>query len=243
MHIIKLDATNSTNDYLKQLMRNQYLDNYTVVVTKCQKKGRGQLDTSWQSEDYKNLTFSILVKDLIVDNNDIFSLNLAVSLSVFEVLNQLTNQKCAIKWPNDIMADQKKIAGILIENNIHHNGEISSVIGIGLNVNQDFFVNLPKVTSLSILENKFFDLDLVLDLILKELKQKIALIKSNRKEEIWNIYHDVLFKKEIPTTFEDLNQQKFMGIIKGVSKYGKLQVLLEDDTINEFALKEIKMLY
>ena len=243
MHIIKLDATNSTNDYLKQLMRYQYLDNYTVVVTKRQKKGRGQLDTSWQSDDHKNLTFSILVRDLIVDNNDIFSLNLAVSLSIFNVVNKLTKKKCAIKWPNDILADQKKIAGILIENNIHHNGEISSVIGIGLNVNQSIFIDLPKVTSLSILENKFFDLDVVLDLILNEFKQKLALIKTNRKEEIWNIYHEVLFKKGIPTTFEDLNQQKFMGIIKGVSKHGKLQVLLENDTINEFALKEIKMLY
>jgi BirA family biotin operon repressor/biotin-[acetyl-CoA-carboxylase] ligase len=242
MIIIKLNATNSTNDYLKNLMRKQFVDNFTIVVTNNQEKGRGQRDAEWHSEAGKNLTFSVLVRDLIMNPTDLFTLNIAVALSVFETLNQLTSKKCAVKWPNDIMADNKKIAGILIENAIQQNGEIYSVIGIGLNVNQINFNSINNVTSLKLLENLDFNLDNVLNSLLENLKQNISLVR-NKSDLLWKKYLENLFKKEIPTTFEDENQQKFMGIIKGVSSVGQLQVLLEDDSIKNYGVKEIKMLY
>jgi BirA family biotin operon repressor/biotin-[acetyl-CoA-carboxylase] ligase len=242
MIIIKLNATNSTNDYLKNLMRKQFVDNFTIVVTNNQEKGRGQRDAEWHSEAGKNLTFSVLVRDLIMNPTDLFTLNIAVALSVFETLNQLTSKKCAVKWPNDIMADNKKIAGILIENAIQQNGEIYSVIGIGLNVNQINFNSINNVTSLKLLESLDFNLDYVLNSLLENLKQNISLVR-NKSDLLWKKYLENLFKKEIPTTFEDENQQKFMGIIKGVSSVGQLQVLLEDDSIKNYGVKEIKMLY
>jgi BirA family biotin operon repressor/biotin-[acetyl-CoA-carboxylase] ligase len=242
MIIIKLNATNSTNDYLKNLMRKQFVDNFTIVVTNNQEKGRGQRDAEWHSEAGKNLTFSVLVRDLIMNPTDLFTLNIAVALSVFETLNQLTSKKCAVKWPNDIMADNKKIAGILIENAIQQNGEIYSVIGIGLNVNQINFNSINNVTSLKLLESLDFNLDNVLNSLLENLKQNISLVR-NKSDLLWKKYLENLFKKEIPTTFEDENQQKFMGIIKGVSSVGQLQVLLEDDSIKNYGVKEIKMLY
>lgn len=243
MNIIKLNATNSTNDYLKELMRKQFVDNFTVVLANDQQKGRGQREAIWQSEAGKNLTFSVLIRDLIVNPTELFALNIAVAISVFESLNQLTKHKIAIKWPNDIMADNKKIAGILIENTMQQKGDVFSVIGIGLNVNQLIFENLPNVTSLKIVENKDFDLKSVLNILLENLQQNISLIKSKKSDLLWKKYLKNLFKIEIPTMFEDKNQQKFMGIIKGVSPNGQLQVLHEDDSIKEYGLKEIKMLY
>ncbi len=242
MNIIKLNATNSTNDYLKDLMRKQFVDNFTIVIANNQEKGRGQRDAEWFSESGKNLTFSILIRDLIMSPTELFSLNIAVALSVFEALNLLTRKNIAVKWPNDIMADNRKIAGILIENAIQQNGEIYSVIGIGLNVNQINFNSAKKITSLKLIENVDFNLDKVLNLVVENLKQNISLIRSNEKV-LWNKYLENLFKKEIPTTFEDENQEKFMGIIKGVSSIGQLQVLLEDDSIKNYGVKEIKMLY
>jgi len=242
MNIIKLNATNSTNDYLKDLMRKQFVDNFTIVVTNNQEKGRGQREAEWFSESGKNLTFSVLVRDLIMSPTELFTLNIAVALSVFETLNVLTSKKTAVKWPNDIMADNKKIAGILIENAIQQNGEIYSVIGIGLNVNQINFNIAKNITSLKRLENLDFNLEKILNLILENLKQNFSLVRTNT-EVLWEKYLANLFKKEIPTTFEDENQQKFMGIIKGVSSIGQLQVLLEDDSIKNYGLKEIKMLY
>jgi BirA family biotin operon repressor/biotin-[acetyl-CoA-carboxylase] ligase len=243
MNIIKLNATNSTNDYLKDLMRKQFVDNFTVVVTENQEKGRGQRDSEWFSEAGKNLTFSVLIRDLIVNPSELFSLNVAVANSVFEALQVLTRKKSAVKWPNDIMADNKKIAGILIENAIQQNGEIFSIIGIGLNVNQVDFKDLKSVTSLKLLEGQEFDLDEVLHVTLEKLQQNMALVRTQKNNLLWDEYLDNLFKKEIPTTFEDSNQQKFMGIIKGVSLNGQLQVLLEDDSIKSYGVKEIKMLY
>lgn len=243
MNIIKVNATNSTNDYLKDLMRKQYLENYTIVVAKDQQKGRGQRDSEWQSEAGKNLTCSVLVKDLILSTNDLFSLNVAVAISVYETLKVLTRKKIAVKWPNDIMADNKKICGVLIENSIQYNGEIFSIIGIGININQINFNNLPNVTSLKLLDKSDFDLDRVLNILLENLQQNISLVRNKRSDLLWDKYLKKLFKKEIPTTFEDENQQKFMGIIKGVSSTGQLQVMLEDDSIKNYGNKEIKMLY
>lgn len=243
MNIIKLSATNSTNDYLKDLMRKQFVDNFTVVVTNSQEKGRGQREAVWFSEAGKNLTFSVLVRDLIVSPSELFGLNVAVAVSVFEALNVLTRKKNAIKWPNDIMSDNKKIAGILIENAIQQDGEIYSVIGIGLNVNQINFKDLKNVTSLKLLDSKDFNLDVVLNIVLQNLQQNISVVRTKKSNLLWEKYLSNLFKKEIPTTFEDENQQKFMGIIKGVSSVGQLQVLHEDDSIKTYGVKEIKMLF
>ncbi len=242
MHIIKLNATNSTNDYLKELVKNQSINNFTIVVANIQEKGRGQRDSKWDSENGKNLTFSLLVKDIDLNISNLFTFNIAVALAIFSTINKFSAKKNAVKWPNDIMADGKKIAGILIENSIQQNGNIYSIIGIGLNVNQVVFENLPNATSLQLIENKSFNLDEILYNLLENLKHYISIFSSNDKM-LWEIYISNLFKKEIPSTFEDKNQQKFMGIIKGVSKNGLLQVLLEDESVKEFAIKEIKMLF
>ena len=148
MQIIKLNATDSTNNYLKQLLMDTALEDFCVVVTNHQTKGKGQMGAEWVSEKGKNLTFSVLKKEPSIVLPRRFLLSILVSLSIIKTLEAYSVPKLAIKWPNDILSDHHKISGILIENIIKSNKIDFSVIGIGLNVNQKLFKGLPKVTSL-----------------------------------------------------------------------------------------------
>jgi BirA family biotin operon repressor/biotin-[acetyl-CoA-carboxylase] ligase len=242
MKLIKLDAIDSTNEFLKGLSNNQLVENFTVVTTESQTKGKGQMGSVWVSEPSKNLIMSVLVKDFLLDNNSIFDINIAVSVSIIQALETLNIPELSIKWPNDIMSYNKKIGGILIENSIKSNGDINSIVGLGLNVNQTNFEHLPKATSLTLIGSTTFDKEKILLKIIEKLEQNIHSWNQN-KDSMWANYTEKLFKKGIPMPFSDENQQNFMGIIQGVSSIGKLQILLEDDTVPEFDIKEIQMLY
>ncbi|OYX82903.1 MAG: biotin--[acetyl-CoA-carboxylase] ligase [Flavobacteriales bacterium 32-34-25] len=242
MKLIKLDAIDSTNDFLKGLSTTQELENYTVVTAENQTKGRGQMGAVWNSEKSKNLIMSIFVKDLLAGIEGIYQLNIATALAIIEVLKTFEIQNLSIKWPNDIMSANFKLAGILIENSFKSDGSIATIIGIGLNVNQTNFDNLPKASSMAVVSNSVFDKDELVLLIVEKLKENFKLLNSN-SEVLWNTYLELLFKKEVPMPFVVNNQKPFMGIIKGVSTSGKLILLLEDDSVVEYGLKEIQMLY
>ena len=162
MKLIKLDAIDSTNEFLKGLSSKQNIENFTVVSAENQFKGKGQRGAVWSSEASKNLVMSILIKDFLSDITQIFNLNIAVSLAVMEALESLNIPNLSIKWPNDIMSYNKKIGGILIENVIKSDGTINSVVGLGLNVNQINFENLPKASSMAVIAGKQFNKEEVL---------------------------------------------------------------------------------
>jgi BirA family biotin operon repressor/biotin-[acetyl-CoA-carboxylase] ligase len=243
MNLIKLDAIDSTNDFLKELSKKQVVENFTVVVAKNQTKGKGQMGSTWNSESGKNLIMSVLVKDVLKDVDEIFHLNVAMALSVIQVLEELNLPKLSIKWPNDIMSDSKKLCGILIENSFKSDSKIESVVGIGLNVNQNTFDNLPKATSMSVVMHHEFDIDVVLNRMIFYIKKNCSIILSNQEDKLWNDFHKYLFKINVPMPFEDVHQNRFMGIIQGVTDEGKLRLLLEDDSIQTYGIKEIQMLY
>ena len=242
MQLIKLDAIDSTNEFLKGLSSNQLLENFTVVTVENQTKGKGQMGAIWNSEPSKNLIMSVLVTDFVTDINQIFDINIVVSVSIIQVLQDLNIPELSIKWPNDIMSYNKKIGGILIENSIKSDGSINSIVGLGLNVNQMNFENLPKASSLALICNATFDKEEILLKIIENLQQNAELWFHN-SDYFWSFFANRLFKKGVPMPFEDQNQQNFMGIIQGVSPIGKLEILLEDDSISEFDIKEIQMLY
>jgi len=242
MKLIKLDAIDSTNDFLKAMSGQDELDNFTVVTAENQTKGKGQMGASWQSESGKNLIMSVLVKDFIFHNTNVFNLSLIVSLSVIDVLKTVNIPDLSIKWPNDIMSYNKKIGGILIENTLKSDGRIVSVVGIGLNVNQTDFENLPRGSSLAVISGSYFDKADLAVYIVKKIKEKIKLWESSALV-FWQDYFNSLFKKGIPMPFRNVDDKNFMGIIQGVSPIGKLQVLLEDDSVSEFEIKEVQMLY
>ncbi|TDW52225.1 BirA family biotin operon repressor/biotin-[acetyl-CoA-carboxylase] ligase [Flavobacterium sp. 270] len=242
MKLIKLDAIDSTNDFLKSLFSQDELENFTVVTAENQTKGKGQMGAKWQSESGKNLIMSALVKDFLFDNEQVFNLSIIVAMSVIEVLKTFDIPELSIKWPNDIMSYTKKIGGILIENTIKSDGRIVSVVGLGLNVNQTNFDELPNASSLAVISGHDFDKEILPALIIEKIQQNIDLWK-NDSEDFSKNYFNNLFRKGIPMPFKNTANQNFMGIIQGVSAIGKLQVLLEDDSISEFDIKEIQMLY
>jgi len=242
MKLIKLDAIDSTNDFLKALASQDELENFTTVTAENQTKGKGQVGGVWKTEAGKNLTMSVLVKDFLFTNDEVFNLSLVVSLSVAEVLKTLNIPDICIKWPNDILSYNKKLVGILIENTLKSDGRIVSVAGIGINVNQTDFSELPTASSMSVIAGKAFNKEELAVLIVEKLKEKIQLWKTSANI-FWDDYFNFLFKKGVPTAFRDNNNNDFMGIIQGVSPVGKLQVLLEDDSVAEFEIKEVKMLY
>ncbi|MFH6971622.1 biotin--[acetyl-CoA-carboxylase] ligase [Flavobacterium petrolei] len=242
MKVIKLDAIDSTNEFLKGLSNKQELENFTVVTAETQTKGKGQMGAIWASEASKNLIMSILVKDFLSDICQIFNLNIVVSLAVIEVLESINIPDLSIKWPNDIMSYNKKIGGILIENTIKSDGTILSIVGLGLNVNQTNFENLPKASSLAVITGQEFDKEALLFSIGSAIEKNTSFWKQH-PTILWTKYIDNLYKKGLPMPFSNQHMTNFMGIIQGVSAIGKLQVLLEDDSISEFDIKEIQMLY
>ncbi|KOS04721.1 biotin--acetyl-CoA-carboxylase ligase [Flavobacterium akiainvivens] len=241
MNIIKLNAISSTNDYLKELNAATPAENFTTVVAEYQTAGKGQMGAKWNVEPGKNLTFSVLIKDVLPDVAGIFNLNVAVAVSVVQALNSLALQEINIKWPNDILAGSKKIGGILIENAIKPDGSIQSVIGIGLNVNQTDFNGLPKASSLAIVSDKTFDKEQIMMAILNALRANVEFVNNNA-QQLLDTYHSLLFKKNIPATFEK-DGSRFVGIIQGVSASGNLIILHENDKVAEYGLKEIALLY
>ena len=243
MKIIKLDAIDSTNSFLKALSTQESCENFTVVSTESQTEGKGQRGSGWTSEAGKNLAFSVLYNKKIEEITNLFTLNIIVALSVVESLKTVCNLNFAIKWPNDILAENKKIAGILIENTFKNQNEVQSIIGIGLNVNQSQFENLPQASSLFLLENQLFDRETLLISIVNRLEFNLIQLENLNEDYFWNAYHAILFKKEVVSTFESALGNRFVGKIQKVTKDGKLEVLLEDDSVTFFDVKEVKMLY
>lgn len=243
MHIIKLNAIDSTNSYLKELSTQQTVENFTVVVAENQTNGRGQRGANWEVESGKNLTFSVLVKDVLLNFEEVFNLNVVVAVSLFQTFYNLKIPNLSIKWANDILSDKKKICGILIENQFKSNSEILSVIGIGINVNQENFVNLPQASSLKNSSGQEWNKDEVLLTFLNQFQSNINLYKNEGANYFWEVYHENLFKKNVPMAFENPENKKFMGIIKQVLPNGLLEIELEDDSLQLFDIKEVKMLY
>ncbi len=243
MKLIKLNAIDSTNDFLKGLSVDEKIENFTVVTAESQTKGKGQRGAGWISENGKNLIVSVLIKDLLADHSKVFDLNIAVALSVIEALDKFKIPDLSVKWPNDIMSGKYKIGGILIENSLKSNGKIVSIVGLGLNVNQINFDGLPNASSLALVANADFDKELILVEFVERLKANTQNWNPETIEHLWQKYKNLLFKKGIPMPFENQSGARFMGIITDVDRNGKLHVMLEDDSVKKFDIKEIKMLY
>ncbi|PWK17521.1 biotin--[acetyl-CoA-carboxylase] ligase [Xanthomarina spongicola] len=243
MRIIKLNAIDSTNSYLKQLSMEEFIADDTIVVANYQTQGRGQMGTSWVSTDSKNLMFSVFKEVSFLPAEQSFYISIATSLAIIKALEQFLIPKLRVKWPNDILSENKKICGVLIENVIKQSHLKATIIGIGLNVNQTDFNNLPKASSLHLLTGKVFDLDEVLRVILENLTFYFNLLKEEKYQELKDTYESLLFRKDKPSTFKNAEGSLFSGFIKSISNSGNLQVLLEDDVLKEFDLKEVSLLY
>jgi len=240
--IVKLRTTTSTNTYLKEWLSANEPENFMVIVADKQTDARGQMGTKWLSEQGKNLTFSIFVKLDSFDVSRQFEINQVVSLAILLALKKyVPNLK--IKWPNDILADNKKIAGILIENTVSKNWIKHSIIGIGLNVNQtEFPTDIPNASSLKLLLNKSFNLDSLLQEIVTSIEQQFYLLETRKSIILEKEYLENMFLFQEMTQFKIQNGNSFVGKIVGITPEGRLQIKLQNTEILDFGYKEIAFL-
>lgn len=235
MNIVKLHATTSTNDELKSRFRESELPQLTTIYTLEQSQGKGQQGAKWVSEKGKNLTFSVLIKKSL-QNLSPFLINQLISVTIVEWLKDELQIQSKIKWPNDILSVRHKLCGILIEN-IYAGEHIAySIIGIGLNVNQEEFIDLPKAISLKQITNREFDLEKLLISFLKQLKNNLR-----NPIEVAQKYTKYLFKFNQVASFIS-DSGTFKGTVKGTTADGKLILEISGEQ-KLFTLKELKWIY
>ncbi len=242
MLIYKISATSSTNSYLKSLLKENKLQDELVVISDEQTQGRGQVGTSWHSQKGKSLTFSIYKQFKGFKVAKQFYLSMAVSIAVKETLEAFGIPEISVKWPNDILSANKKLCGVLIENILSHKNIKGSIIGIGLNVNDTQFTDLPNATSMKIATQKHFDLSQVFNKLSEVLLEKMSLLEKYQFEQIEEAYLKNLYRINQISVFENAQKECFNGIIRGVSAEGKLLVETKDEVLLPFDLKEIKLL-
>lgn len=243
MKIIKLSAIDSTNTYLKNLAKDAAIIDGTVVVAEKQFSGRGQLQASWLSREGQSLTYSIYKQFGSIEASGQFQISMAVSLAVAKALDQLNIPQIIIKWPNDILSANKKVGGILIENVLDGNGIRYSIIGIGINVNESDFPDLPQASSLYLETGSLFNIEEVLAITAKNIIQCLDRLDSGSFGSLKNDYEAKLFRRNKVAVFEDLENYRFNGIIKGVKSSGELMVETDHGRLKKYQLKEIKMIY
>ncbi len=243
MKIIKLNAIDSTNTYLKEASKNVTLEDGIVVVTNKQTEGRGQMGAKWQSKEGLSLSFSVFKRFDALSINEQSCISFVVSVGVKNALQKLQIPEVSIKWPNDILSYQKKLCGILIENQLEGNKIISSVIGIGLNVNETEFQELPFATSMKLASGNSYNLDEVLQIVFEEVLKELLSVENSETLSVKKKYEADLFRIDRVSVFENSEGYQFNGIIRGITNTGKLKVEIENETIQVYGLKEIKMLF
>ena len=240
--IYKIDAISSTNEYLKQLYLEKNIYDNFLIITNNQTEGKGQGSSYWESEPKKNLTLSIY-KDLKKNKlKNPFIINLIISISIIETLKKYNLPNLKIKWPNDILSASKKISGILIENFFQREFLISSIIGIGLNVNQISFKKAKNAISIASIKKKKIDLTEVLNILTKKISLKFHEIDNLKINDLINEYESLLFKKDEFSIF-NINNKLIDGCILGVNQSGKLKVKISNEIIREYNSSEIKIIY
>ena len=237
MHVIKLDATDSTNDYLRQMMLVNKLTTPTVVWSLFQKKGKGQRGQVWTSQAGENLTFSLYIPNLSRYADQLFSINKIVSVCLAEWLLSFQISNISVKWPNDILSGDKKLAGILVESSVQKSTAKSIIIGMGINVNQIQFPQLPNATSMRLCTAKTYDLSTLLMSVVPKIIEGLTLPGKD-----WDdAYQQSLYGLNQKRRFVS-GKHEFEGVIRSVSLEGKLVIETE---VGEklFDVKELQFVH
>lgn len=235
--LVYLKKAVSTNDEIEGYFTLNKNEN-TAVYTFDQTKGRGQYGNTWNTLTDHNLAFSFCVqKDKIYYSNSLFNYYTAVLFQKF--FANLTNAEVKIKWPNDLILKNKKFAGILIEAKKVNNVEVF-IIGIGVNVLQTDFQNLPKAGSILTETGKSCDLHKLAEDLFSFLNENICAEIS--EEKIFENFNEHLFRKNEVSVFE-IKGLRQNGIIKNADSDGYLWIELENEGLQKFFHKEIELLY
>ncbi len=224
-----ISSTNSTNSLVKEMLaKGEWPQTEHYLYAGYQTAGRGQTGNSWESEANKNVLCSILLPP----NKNLYFLNIAVSVAIIRLLGD----QFTIKWPNDIYYNDKKLAGILLENAIVGSEIKYSIAGIGLNVNQTVFVsNAPNPVSLKQITGKEYDIDQ----LMKDLLETITVVLKEPEDVIWSEYKAHLYRREGYWLFEDKNGA-FEAHIEDVLPTGEIVLRDKNSQVHQYGFKQIK---
>jgi BirA family biotin operon repressor/biotin-[acetyl-CoA-carboxylase] ligase len=240
--MIKLDATASSNDWLKEKLLSGSCVDGQVVWVKNQTKGRGQRSKTWVTDPGKNLTFSLLKQFPSLSVQHSFLINCAVTLSIVAAVKERIDIDLKLKWPNDILSGKNKIGGVLIENMVKGDRIGSSIIGIGINVNQDHFEGLSHASSLILKTGLSFELGDLLNGILKKLQIYLDQLVEKKGDGLLEQYENYLFEKGKLSSFQDASG-KFQGTIIGVTKNGLLKIQKSMGEVSSYSHGTIQMIF
>lgn len=235
MKIEFIQEATSTNDIVRTLGRCN-----TIIVAESQTAGRGQRGNSWESAPKQNLTFSLMITPLCLEAEKQFYISKVASLAVVATLNTLKIE-AQIKWPNDIYVGDKKIAGILIENDLTSRGIIgNSIIGIGLNVNQTKFVSdAPNPISIASILNTQVDRTLVIEEFAHQFSRFYTQLVEHHLDAIDINYLSLLYRLGVPAEYTD-KEGTFTGIITSVAPTGELTIKnIETNLSKQYLFKEV----
>ena len=244
MKIEQFDTLPSTNQYC-ELLNLDETEEFTVIVARTQTAGIGQRGNHWEAEPGKNLTFSLVLKPTWLPIADQYQLTKAVSLGIADCLAPLITEgdrRVRIKWPNDIYVDNDKICGILITHRIAGGQIATSVVGIGLNVNQETFPDwVPNPTSLHLLTGH--------EWVLNEMLEKVLVCIAHRYNELHNNpigsldepYLSILLRRDEEAQYS-YQGKTITATLLDVNRYGHLQLVTDKGERLSCQLKEIQFL-
>ncbi|MCA1758632.1 MAG: biotin--[acetyl-CoA-carboxylase] ligase [Bacteroidales bacterium] len=238
-NFIFLTEVESTNNYANQLVLSKAAEHGTVVLAQYQKMGRGQQKNHWESEFGKNMLASFILYPEFLTAAKQFYISKIVSLALVDFLKTETNG-VSVKWPNDIYFQNKKIAGILIENTIKGVNVSSAIIGIGLNLNQGkFFSDAPNPVSLKQNTGK----DYIVETVAGQIREYFFIwyekLQTGCFNEIDTTYYNQLFRANEWALFAKQGVQ-FEARICGIGDFGQLILEERNGSLSEFMFKEVE---
>lgn len=236
-NIIWLDEVTSTNEVAKQMLLDKQASHGTMIIANYQTNGRGQLDNAWESESENNILCSFILEPAFLNLTHQTWFNMAMCLTVRDALAFYTKD-VAIKWPNDIYINDKKVAGILIENTIQGSTIKNIVVGIGININQQKF-STQKATSLFNQTSNWYNRNDVLQQLINHITVRYKQLWLKQFDKINSDYHQVLYGINQILPFKT-DTETFSGMIKRVNANGHL-VVDKNGTEQEFMVKQISL--
>ncbi len=239
-----LPVAESTNSYAIDLLKNVNAIEGTVVYTHNQTKGKGQRGNLWITEPQRNATFSLILKPTFLNPNNSFYLSKITALALYDVLTEILSGgqfDIKIKWPNDIMVNNKKIAGVLIENSVSADVLQWCVVGVGINVNQKEFGEIKGATSLYLLCQKTMEVEDVIDHFYTHFEKWYLRLKKVELKLIDETYHKHLLGMGKMNTFEK-DGQRFKAKVIGVNESGLLILEAEDGSRKNHDIKEVSFI-
>jgi len=242
--LIELQTVDSTNLYAEQLLRVQRVPEGTIIFAHEQTSGKGQGENSWESEPGKNVTFSLVLFPAFLPPGQQFLLNKAIATGILDFLARFRiEERCSIKWPNDIYAGNRKIGGILILNTVCGTVYESCIAGIGVNINQEtFHPGLPNPVSLKQLTGMNYPVKDAVDFIVSRIDERYQQLQKGLYEPLDREYRKHLLGiDEWRDYFVD--KKLIKGKIRGVDESGMLKIEIENGSILSFNHGEIGFVF